>query len=55
MLKNIKSKYILEFILNHLCERNKLLLVKYNKKFKDKINLEDISYRKFTQIEIEVE
>ena len=54
MLKNIKSKYIIKEIFSYLSEGKVLKLVKYNKYFKEKIELEHRDYRKFEQIEIEI-
>ena len=54
MLNGIKSKYILQQILNNLYEGKKLQLVKYNKKLKEKLNIKESDFRKFTQIEIEI-
>ena len=54
MLDGIKSKYILQHIMNNLFEGKKLLLIKYNKKLKEKLNIKEVDYRKFTQIEIEI-
>ena len=54
MLKNIKSKYIIKEIFSNLSEGKILKLVKYNKHFKEKLEIEQIDYRKFDQIEIEI-
>ena len=40
--------------MNNLFEGKKLLLIKYNKKLKEKLNIKEVDYRKFTQIEIEI-
>ena len=54
MLKNIKSRYIIKEILNLLDEGRKLKLIKYNKKFQDKIDVTKNDFRKYCQIEIEL-
>ena len=49
MLGNIKSKYILEIILSNINEERKLLLVKYNNKIKDILNIDLINYKFFSR------
>ena len=52
--ENIKSKYILELIFNNL-KRNKFLkIVKYNKKFQQRLNLSLKDYKEFSEIIIEI-
>ena len=46
MLKNIKSKYILEiYVLSYLDDKRKLNLVKYSKKFQRKIEVNLVDYK----------
>jgi surface protein len=54
MLEEIKSKYILQHIFNIICERKMLQLIKHNKNDQEKLEISEIDYRKFTQIEIEI-
>ena len=44
MLEHIKSKYILKKIISNLDQQTKLLLVKYNKKIKYKLDIDIIDY-----------
>ena len=39
MLENIKSKYILELVFENIKDERKLFILKYNKNFKDKLNI----------------
>ena len=54
-LKMIRSKYILEKILNNL-QNNKLLnIIRYNKNIRNKINIDRNDYKKeYLKIEIEI-
>jgi len=45
MLRNIKSKYILKIIFSKLNDGRKLLLVKYNNKIKNRLNIDLIDYK----------
>ena len=45
MLRNIKSKYILKIIFSKLNDERKLLLVKYNNKIKNRLNIDLIDYK----------
>ena len=45
MLGNIKTKYILEIIFSKLNDERKLLLVKYNNKIKNRLNIDLINYK----------
>ena len=45
MLGNIKSKYILKIIFSNINDERKLLLVKYNNKIKDELNIDLIDYK----------
>ena len=55
MLKEIKSKYILQEIFENINEGKMLQIVKYNKNFHDKLDLSEKNYRKYTQIEIVID
>ena len=45
MLGNIKSRYILNIIFSSINDERKLLLVKYNNKIKDRLNIDLINYK----------
>ena len=45
LLENIKSKYISKFLFSHLDEKIKLKIIKYNKKFQNKINIQLVNYK----------
>ena len=47
MLKNVKSKYIIQIFFTFLDEKNKLKLVKYNKELQQKINISINNYIHF--------
>ena len=49
MLENIKSKYILKEIFSNLDQLTKLLLVKCNKKLKNRLNVDIIDYMFLSQ------
>ena len=48
MLKNIKSKYIIEILFLYIDEERKLKLVKYNKNLQKTIDIRAINYKHFT-------
>ena len=48
MLENIKSSYILKKLFSNLGERNKLKLVKYNKRLQNNLDINLINYKTFT-------
>ena len=56
--ENIKSRYILSKIYNHMTKKKKLEIVKYNKKIQNRMNLSVEDYKgysgAFTLIEIEI-
>ena len=54
MLENIKSSFILKVIFNVLTERKKLEILRYNKKFQNRIYLSIVDYKKYLQIEIDL-
>ena len=45
ILKNIKSKYIMIFILSHLEEKRKLEIIKYNKNIQNILDIKLINYK----------
>ena len=45
MLRNIKSKNILKIIFSNINDERKLLLIKYNNKIKDRLNIDLITYK----------
>ena len=54
MINEIKSKYILQYIFEHVCQRIILNLSKYNKLLQKKMDISLNDYRLFNQIEIEI-
>ena len=52
MLKDIKSKYILEQIFNHINTKSKLKIIKYNKNISQKINITLEEYKIYNKIKI---
>ena len=48
MLINIRSSYILIKIISNISERQKLKLVKYNKKIQYKIDINLLNYKLFS-------
>ena len=53
-LINIKSKYILQKILHNLTIVKKFEILRYNKKIKEKINININDYKNYSEIEIEI-
>ena len=49
-LNSINSSYILEAIISHLYERKKLEIFKFNKSFKNKLNISILNYQLFNGI-----
>jgi antitoxin component YwqK of YwqJK toxin-antitoxin module len=49
MLKNVKSNYILKHVFSYIDERKKLYLIKYNKNFQNKLNINLIIYKAFSK------
>ena len=43
--KNIKSKYIIQFIFSYLTENTKLEIIKYNKHLQNILNIKLINYK----------
>ena len=53
-LNLIKSNYILSKIYNNLCKKYKLMMIKYNKRLQNRLNINIKDYIKFCVIEIEI-
>ena len=58
IIENIKSRYILSKIYNNMTIKKKLVIVKYNKRIQNRLNLDIKDYKEysetFTSIEIEI-
>ena len=54
-LSNIKSKYIIKQILELLHKKNLLTIFKYNKATRNLLNITSDDYKKYTEIELEME
>ena len=58
ILENIKSRYILSKIYNNMTIKKKLIIVKYNKRIQNRINLSIKNYKEYSEtyssIEIEI-
>ena len=52
MLENIKSSYILRFVLSFIKEEMKLKLIKYNKSLQEKMEINLVNYKIFKPIYI---
>ena len=52
--ENIKSELILKKVFNNLNLKKKLLIIKYNKRIKKRLNININDYENFYQIEIEI-
>ena len=48
MLNNIKSYYITKIIFTHVVEKNRLILLKYNKSLQKLMDISIINYKLFT-------
>ena len=47
---NIKTKYILKQILDDLCQKKILEMVKYNKRIKEKLDININNYKEFCKL-----
>ena len=52
--ENIKSRYILSKIYNNMTKKKILQIVKYNKRIKNRLNLDVKDYKEHCEIEIEI-
>ena len=48
MLENIRSKYIVKFLLSYISEKKKLILIRYNKNIQAKLNIKLLNYKIFS-------
>ena len=48
MLENIRSKYILKYLLSHISEKKKLILIRYNKNLQAKLYIKLLNYKIFS-------
>jgi len=53
-LDNIKSQYILKQIFDNIIEDKKLIILKYNKNLRKKLDIKKIDLKQLSQIEIEI-
>ena len=54
ILENIKSRYILSKIYDNIPKKKKLIIVKYNKRIQNRLNLSAKDYEEYCKIEIEI-
>ena len=54
IIDNIKSRYILSKIYNNIPKIKKLVIVKYNKRIQNRLNLSNKDYKEYCEIEIEI-
>ena len=54
IIENIKSRYILSKIYNNIPKIKKLVIVKYNKRIQNRLNLSNKDYKEYCEIEIEI-
>ena len=54
ILENIKSRYILSKLYNIIPKKKKLVIVKYNKRIQNRLNLDVKDYKEYCEIEIEI-
>ena len=45
MLKNVKSSYFIKIIFSFMDEKQKLKLIKYNKRFQENMNISLFNYK----------
>ena len=48
MLDNIRSKYILKYLLHYIKEKKKLILFRYNKNIQTNLNIKLLNYKIFS-------
>ena len=49
LLKDLKSKYIIEQIFDNLPKGKSLIIIKYNKKIKDRMNINIKDYKDYSE------
>ena len=54
IIENIKSRYILSKIYDNIPKKKKLVIVKYNKRIQNILNLSGKDYEEYCKIEIEI-
>ena len=54
IIENIKSRYILLKICDNIPKRKKFVIVKYNKRIQNRLNLSTKDYKEYCKIEIEI-
>ena len=54
MLNQIKNKYVLQKIVFYLCPKSYLIIFKYNKNLREKLEISESNYKKYNQIEIDI-
>ena len=54
IIENIKSRYILSKIYNNMTIKKKLVIIKYNKRIQNRLNLDVKDYKEYSEIEIEI-
>ena len=54
IIENLKSRYILSKIYNNMTIKKKLIIVKYNKRIQNRLNLSLNDYKEYREIEIEI-
>ena len=54
IIEKIKSRYILSKIYDNMSKKKKLIIVKYNKRIQNRLNLSIQDYKEYCEIEIEI-
>ena len=54
IIDNIKSRYILSKIYDNMTIKKKLVIVKYNKRIQNRLNLDVKDYKEYCEIEMEI-
>ena len=55
LIKNIKSRYILQLLFNNLLKKKTLDIIKYNKIIKNRINISIKDYKEYSEIYSSIE
>ena len=53
-LDDVKSKFTLKKIISHLAEKKFMKIVLYNKHMQHRLDLDNIDYKKISQVELEI-